>query len=58
MAACSVFLTRTSCHKVTHAIGSYGSWPGWVVSVCVIPLTERTALARLSGERQPMGLIV
>ena len=35
----SVFLTRTSCHKTTHASGYYGAWPGWAVSVCVLPLT-------------------
>ena len=27
----SVFLTRTSCHKITHANSYYGAWPGWVV---------------------------
>ena len=35
----SVFLTRTSCHKTTHADGDYGAWPGWAVSVSVLPLT-------------------
>ena len=35
----AVFLTRTSCHKITLANGYYGSWPGWVVSVSVLPLT-------------------
>ena len=35
----SVFLTRTSCRKTTHANGYYGAWPGWVVSVHVLPLT-------------------
>ena len=35
----SMFLTRTSCHKITHASVYYGSWPGWVVSVS-ISLTE------------------
>ena len=35
----SVFLTRTSCHKTTHANGYYGAWPGWAVSVIVLPLT-------------------
>ena len=33
-----VFLTRTSCHKTTHANGYYGAWPGWAVSVSVLPL--------------------
>ena len=35
----SVFLTRTSCRKTTHADGYYGAWPGWAVSVSVLPLT-------------------
>ena len=35
-----VFLTRTSCHKTAHANGYYGAWPGWVVSISVLPLTE------------------
>ena len=36
----SVFLTRTSCHKTTHANGYYGAWPGCMVSVRVLPLTK------------------
>ena len=35
----SVFLTRTSCRKTTHANAYYGAWPGWAVSVNVLPLT-------------------
>ena len=35
----SLFLTRTSCHKTTHANGYYGAWPGWAVSISVLPLT-------------------
>ena len=35
----SVFLTRTSCCKTTHANGYYGVWPRWAVSVSVLPLT-------------------
>ena len=35
----SVFLTRTSCCKTTHAGGHDGAWPGWMVSVSVLPLT-------------------
>ena len=38
--AYSVFLIRIFCHKTTHANGYYGAWPGWVVSVSVLPLTE------------------
>ena len=36
----SIFLTRISCHKTTLADGYYGAWPGWVVSISVLPLTE------------------
>ena len=36
----SVFLTRTSCYKTTHADGYYAAWPGWAVSVSVLPLTN------------------
>ena len=35
----SVFLTRTSCCKTTYANGYYGAWPGWKVSINVLPLT-------------------
>ena len=35
----SIFLIRISCHKTTHADGYYGAWPGWAVSVSVLPLT-------------------
>ena len=35
----SIFLIRISCHKTTHANGYYGAWPGWVVSISVLPLT-------------------
>ena len=34
-----MFLTRTSCCKITHANGYYGAWPAWGVSVSVLPLT-------------------
>ena len=37
----SVFLIRISCHKTTHANGYSGAWPGWVVSISVLPLTHR-----------------
>ena len=36
----SVFLIRISCHKTTHANGYYGAWPGWAVSISVLPLTD------------------
>ena len=35
----SVFLIRISCHKTTHANGYYDTWPGWAVSISVLPLT-------------------
>ena len=35
----SVFLTKTSCPKTTYANGYYGAWPGWKVSISVLPLT-------------------
>ena len=35
----SLFLTRTSCHKITHANGYYSAWTRWAVSVSVLPLT-------------------
>ena len=34
----SLLLTRTSCHKTTHANGYYGALPGWAVSISVLPL--------------------
>ena len=42
----SVFLTRTSCRKITHANGYYGAWPGWVASVSVCPLTVAATLGK------------
>ena len=38
----SVFLTRTSCCKTTHANSYYGAWPGWAVSISVLPPTGRS----------------
>ena len=35
----SLFLIRISCHKTTHANGYHGAWPGWAVSISVLPLT-------------------
>ena len=35
----SVFRIRISCHKTTHGNGYYGAWPGWAVSISVLPLT-------------------
>ena len=42
-----VFFTRTSCLKTTHANGYYGAWPGWAVSVSVLPLTKPQGLLSL-----------
>ena len=36
----SIFLIRISCHKTTHANGYYGAWPGWAVSISMLPLTH------------------
>ena len=36
----TIFLIRISCHKTTHANGYYGAWPGWAVSISVLPLTQ------------------
>ena len=36
----SLFLTRTSCHKTTHANSYYGAWPGWAFSISMLPLTH------------------
>ena len=52
----SIFLTRISCHKTTHANGYYGAWPGWAVSISVLPLTvflgksETNETRLISGE--------
>ena len=49
----SVFLIRISCHKTAHANGYYGAWPGWAVSISVLPLTilyEMWGLARLQKD--------
>ena len=36
----SMFLTWNFCCKATRANGFYGAWPGWAVSVSVLPLTN------------------
>ena len=45
----SAFLTRTSSRKTAHANGYYGAWPGWAVSVSVLPLT---AVLFATGRKQ------
>jgi len=47
----SIFLTRISCHKTTHANGYYGVWPGWAVSISVLPLTGERPVAE-EAERE------
>ena len=44
----SVFFIRISCHKTTHANGYYGAWPGWVVSISVLPLTVSSCVTLFS----------
>ena len=44
----SGFLIRISCHKTTHADGDYGAWPGWAVSISVLPLTLSLASVQAS----------
>ena len=34
-----MLFARTSCCKITHTNGYCGAWPGWAVSVSVLPLT-------------------
>ena len=38
----SMFLTRTSCHKITHTNGYCGVWPEWVVSVSAVLCCAKT----------------
>ena len=51
-----VFLTKTSCHKTTHANGYYGAWPGWAVSVSVLPLTADCSLLKSKYLRVSVGM--
>ena len=51
---CSLFLSRTSCCKTTHANGYYGSWPRWAVSVSALPLT--TPCWETSYSRKVLGI--
>ena len=48
----SLFLIRISCHKATHANGYYGTWPGWVVLISVLPLTTDSMDVSLSEVRE------
>ena len=51
-----LLLIRISGHKKTHENGYYGVWPGWAVSVSVLPLTvfpgksETNETRLISGE--------
>ena len=35
----SISLSGVVDHKTTHANNYYGAWPGWAVSISVLPLT-------------------
>ena len=54
-------LIRISCHKIIDANGYYGAWPGWAVSVSVLPLTvpqtEGVAAMWWQVSRQGEGLL-
>ena len=54
----SVFLSRTSCCKITHANGYYGAWPGWAVSVGVLPLTIMGVGVLLAPSVQRPGMLL
>ena len=45
----SIFLIRICCHKTTHANGYYGAWPGWAVSISVLPLTKPPGKSKNTG---------
>ena len=46
-----LFLIRISGHKTTHANGYYGVWPGWAVSISVLPLIGERPVAE-EAERE------
>ena len=50
-----MFLTRTSCPKTAHANGYYGTWPGWAVSISVLPLTKSQSKERFRWPCFPGG---
>ena len=50
-----LFLIRISRHKATHANSYYGVWPGWAVSISVLPLTELDIVEQY--ERLPYGTL-
>ena len=43
-----MFLTRTSCHKITQGNSYYGAWPQWVVLISVLPLTATSKKTSLT----------
>ena len=45
----------TSHRETTHASGYYGAWPGWAVSVSVLPLTVPLCL-QSSGDLTKISL--
>ena len=50
----SVFLIRISCQKTAHANDYYGAWPGWALSISVLPLTI-SQFWRLGVQNQEVG---
>ena len=49
------WLIGMSCHKTTLANGYYGAWPGWAVSISMLPLTLPHSLLSLSVERRKLA---
>ena len=47
----TMFLTRTSCCKITHTNGYYGAWAGWTISVHVSRNTTAFPLTHSSHHR-------
>ena len=56
VAISSLFLIRISCHKTTHANGYYGAWPGWAVSISVLPLIQGLSCFEVYGIFPDQGL--
>ena len=54
----SVFLTRISHHKTTHASGYCGAWPGWAVSISVLPLTLAGGFFTISTTWKALWLVI
>ena len=52
-----MFLTRTSCRETTHANGYCGAWPGWVVSISVLLLTQGTLKSLLQHHSSKASIL-